>query len=78
MADVLEEPVPGVLALVGVNDPVDAQVPHFDVAISGASEEQGLVNVHRHALDSVFMGLVNYSLVWSICSNKVNVQGFHT
>ena len=57
MADVLEEPVPGVLALVGVNDPVAAQVPHLDVAISGASAEQGLVNVHRHALDSVFMGL---------------------
>ena len=49
--------MPGVLALVGVHDPVAVEVPHLDVAVRRSRTEQGLVNAHRHTLDSVLMGL---------------------
>ena len=60
LADVLEEAVSGVLSLVGVDNSMAVQVPHLDVAVCRARAEQGLSDVHRHTLDSVLMGLMEY------------------
>ena len=49
--------MPGVLPLVGVNNPVAVQIPDLDVAIRWSGAEQGLIDVHADTLDGVVMGL---------------------
>ena len=45
--------------LVGVDNPVKAEVPHLYISVSRASAEHGLVLVHAQTLDGVVVGLNN-------------------
>ena len=63
LTDVLEESMPGVLALVGVDNPVAVQVPDLDVAIRRSSAEQGLVDVHADTLDGMVVGLMEIMMI---------------
>ena len=62
LADVLEEAVPGVLRLVCVDNPMEAEVPHLDISVSRASAEHRLVLVHTETLDGVVVGLQSAQL----------------